>query len=309
MTFLSAWRLVLLVAARRPARRLPAGPAAPAHPGAALHQRRPARLGRAQRPAGSATSRRRRCSLSLVVLTLAFAQPAMAMRTPKDRATIMLTLDTSASMTATDVAPSRLAAAEDQATAVRREPAARASRSAWSPSTAAPGCWCRRRTDTAPRARPRIELADRRRRARRRPPASDRRSPRSPPCRRAPAGKPAPAVIVLMSDGTPTIGDGDTVADGGRRRGRAGREGAVGADRHDRVRHLRRHVDRPGPGHPGARPTRDAMARIAQESGGQTFTAETRRPARLDLRPDRPRRRLHGRRPGTSPPRSPASPC
>ena len=39
----------------------------------------------------------------------------MAMRTPKDTATIMLTLDTSASMTATDVAPSRLAAAEAQA--------------------------------------------------------------------------------------------------------------------------------------------------------------------------------------------------
>ena len=45
--------------------------------------------------------------LALVVLTLAFAQPAMAMRTPKDRATIMLTLDTSASMTSTDVAPDR----------------------------------------------------------------------------------------------------------------------------------------------------------------------------------------------------------
>ena len=53
--------------------------------------------------------------LTLVVLTLAFAEPALAMRTPKDTATIMLTLDTSASMTATDVAPSRLAAAEAQA--------------------------------------------------------------------------------------------------------------------------------------------------------------------------------------------------
>src|SRR6478736_6657665 len=54
--------------------------------------------------------------LTLVVLTLAFAQPAMALRTPKDRATIMLTLDTSASMTSTDVAPSRLDAAQAQAT-------------------------------------------------------------------------------------------------------------------------------------------------------------------------------------------------
>jgi Ca-activated chloride channel family protein len=52
---------------------------------------------------------------SLVVLTVAFAQPAMALRTPVDRATILLTLDTSASMTATDVAPSRLQAAQAQA--------------------------------------------------------------------------------------------------------------------------------------------------------------------------------------------------
>lgn len=53
--------------------------------------------------------------LTLVALTLAFAQPAWAMHVPKDRATIMLTLDTSGSMQATDVAPSRLAAAKAQA--------------------------------------------------------------------------------------------------------------------------------------------------------------------------------------------------
>ena len=48
MTFLSAWRLVLLLAPGRPPRRLRARAAPPAHPGAALHQRRPARLGGAQ---------------------------------------------------------------------------------------------------------------------------------------------------------------------------------------------------------------------------------------------------------------------
>jgi len=54
---------------------------------------------------------------SLVVLTIAFAQPVMAIPTPKDKATILLALDTSASMSSQDVAPNRLQAAEDQARA------------------------------------------------------------------------------------------------------------------------------------------------------------------------------------------------
>jgi len=54
---------------------------------------------------------------SLVLLTIAFAQPVMAIPTPKDKATILLTIDTSASMSSTDVSPNRLKAAEDQARA------------------------------------------------------------------------------------------------------------------------------------------------------------------------------------------------
>ena len=54
---------------------------------------------------------------SLVALTIAFAQPAMALRTPVDRATILLALDTSGSMTADDVDPTRLDAAKDRARA------------------------------------------------------------------------------------------------------------------------------------------------------------------------------------------------
>ena len=53
--------------------------------------------------------------LALVAMTIAFAQPVMAVPTAKDRTTIMLALDTSASMAATDVSPSRLEAAESQA--------------------------------------------------------------------------------------------------------------------------------------------------------------------------------------------------
>jgi len=53
--------------------------------------------------------------LSLVAMVIAFAQPVMAVPTAKDRTTIMLAIDTSASMAATDVSPNRLEAAEAEA--------------------------------------------------------------------------------------------------------------------------------------------------------------------------------------------------
>lgn len=52
---------------------------------------------------------------ALVVFVLAFAQPARLISIPKQRATVVLTLDTSGSMVATDVSPSRLAAAQQAA--------------------------------------------------------------------------------------------------------------------------------------------------------------------------------------------------
>ncbi|MDE3207170.1 MAG: VWA domain-containing protein [Acidobacteriota bacterium] len=52
---------------------------------------------------------------AMLVLVLAFAQPSRVVRTPKQRATVILTLDTSGSMIATDVSPSRLAAAQQAA--------------------------------------------------------------------------------------------------------------------------------------------------------------------------------------------------
>lgn len=53
--------------------------------------------------------------LSLVLLTIALATPTHDMRIPRNRAVIMLVIDMSQSMRATDVEPNRLKAAEQAA--------------------------------------------------------------------------------------------------------------------------------------------------------------------------------------------------
>ena len=52
---------------------------------------------------------------ALGILTVTMAGPAWAKQVPVDRATVILTLDTSASMLSNDVAPTRLAAAQQEA--------------------------------------------------------------------------------------------------------------------------------------------------------------------------------------------------
>lgn len=208
--------------------------------------------------------------LSLVVLTLAFAEPALAMRTPKDTATIMLTLDTSASMTATDVAPSRLAAAEAQASQfVEKLPGGiqvglvsfdASARLLVPPTTDRAQLTAAIRSlavgsGTATAAGIRESLG------------AIAAVPEGT------SGKPVPAAIVLMSDGSPTIGDGQLspsdAADAAAQEARAQQVpvntiafGTSGGTVTVQDREVAVPIDP------------ESMAAIAQESGGRSFTAE-----------------------------------
>jgi Ca-activated chloride channel family protein len=140
--------------------------------------------------------------LALVTLVLGFAKPAFAERVPRNRATVMLTLDTSASMEATDVSPSRLEAAKAQARAfVAKLPAGikvGVIQFASSASVVAAPTTDRSTVDAAidnlqegqgTATGVAINLA--------------MQAIKSLPT--AAGGKAAPAVIVLMSDGSPTV--------------------------------------------------------------------------------------------------------
>ena len=88
-------------------------------------------------------------------------------------------------------------------------------------------------------------------------------------------GTKAPAAIVLMSDGAPTIGRGDQTRGGHRHLGSDRSQGGRRPYQHHRLRHLLR-ARSTSQGQTLAVPfDPDTMAQIASQSGGHTFTAQT----------------------------------
>ena len=271
MSFLSAWRLVLLVA-----------PIALLAAYVLVQRRRHAQVVRftdvglldSVAPTRSGWQRHvapAAVLLSLVVMTLAFAQPAMALPTPRDRATIVLALDTSASMAATDVSPNRLQAAEDQArTFVQGLPDGvqvglvtfdTSARLVVAPTSdheqllaslgslaVGPGTATAAGIQTSLAAIAGVPQGD--------------------------SGKPAPRAIVLMSDGTPTVAEGDQ--DPVEAANAAAADAATAGVPIDTIAFGTADGTVRSQGRDVPVPTdTGAMAAIAQASGGKAFTAET----------------------------------
>ena len=209
--------------------------------------------------------------LTLVLLTVGFARPAATTRTPQKSATVILALDTSASMAADDVAPSRLAAAKTEAAAFVRglptglkvglvsfDTSARVLVPATADRNAVLGGIAALQTGAGTATADAIDLSL----------AAIRALPKTA------AGKQQPAAIVLMSDGSPTIGrNGETPTTAVDEEATTAKRTGVPIDTIAFGTAEGSVVIRgqavPVPSDPGA------MARIAQESGGKSFTAKS----------------------------------
>ena len=208
---------------------------------------------------------------ALVVFVLGFAKPARADRVPRQRGTIMLTLDVSGSMASTDVAPTRLAAAEGAARhfvaglppgiklgLISFETSARVLVSPTTDRATVQGAIDQLQVGQGTATGDALSLA--------------LETIKSQPA--APGSPKVPAAIVLMSDGTPTVGRGmesaaQTVADADAAAKQAGvpidtiafgtADGTVNIEG----------LTVPVPWDPAA------MAQIASDTNGKTFTAQT----------------------------------
>jgi len=207
---------------------------------------------------------------AVTLLVVSIAHPTTSRRVARNRAAIILTLDTSASMSSDDVAPSRLQAAEEQAANfVKGLPDGlqvglvsfdRTARVLVSPTTD-------RSTVLAAvgnlRVGPGTATAD----------AIDVSLEAIKSIPATADGTPVPAVVVLMSDGTPTVGRDDlSPAQAVTQASEAARTANVPVNTiafgtaQGTVRVNGQSVSVP------VDPA--AMAKIADDTGGRTFTAE-----------------------------------
>jgi len=208
---------------------------------------------------------------ALVVLVVGFAEPARAIRTPRQRATVVLALDISGSMVANDVAPSRLAAAESAARSfvqalpsgvqlglVTFSTTAQVVVAPTSDRTTVLAAIGQLQPGGGTATGDALDLALNAIAAL--PPGAD--------------GKRAPAAVVLMSDGSPTIGHGDQSPQEAVAAASAAAKAAsvpistIAFGTQSGVITVEGQLI-PVPSDPAA------MAQIASETGGSTFTAAT----------------------------------
>jgi Ca-activated chloride channel family protein len=210
-------------------------------------------------------------AVALTVLVVGYARPAHAVREPRQRATVILALDTSGSMGSTDVSPTRLAAAESAARKfVGGLPAGL--------QVGLISFDDKARVLVAPTADhatvlsaiDRLQLAGGTATGDAISLALDTIS--SQPS--GAGGKPVPAAVVLMSDGTPTVGQGDqSPAEAVAAASSAAKQAGVPVNTiafgtpEGTVNTQGRQI--PVPSDP------DAMAQIASDTNGKTFTASS----------------------------------
>lgn len=208
---------------------------------------------------------------ALVLLVVGFAQPTAVVRTPRQRATVILTLDVSGSMTADDVEPTRLVAAKGAARKfIDALPGGIQLGLVSFSSTASVVVTPTTDRDTMVRAVDNLHPGGGTATGAAIQLALD--AAKAAPGGRD--GKPAPAAIVLMSDGSPTLGVN------GASPGQAVDDATAAAKKAKvRISTIAFGTDHgvvevggqviPVPSDP------DAMAQIAKATGGQTFTAKT----------------------------------
>jgi Ca-activated chloride channel family protein len=271
MTFLAGWRLVLLVAplallaayvvTQRSRQRI----AVRFTDLELLDSVAPRRPGWQRHIAGALLL------LGLAALTVGFARPAWATKVPRDRATVVLALDSSASMAADDVSPNRLEAAKAEARAfVQKLPSSLKVGLVSFASTAQVQVAPTTDRTTVVAAIDALQEGN----GTATGDAIDLAVSAVKSLPRAAGGKAAPAVIVLMSDGAPTV------ASNGQPPGVAADTAAIAAKAAnvpvDTIAFGTAAGTVQAQGRIIAVPSDpQAMARIASESGGKSFTAQT----------------------------------